>query len=87
MKKLDKGGGGAYNENVTNNKKNKMKHLKLFEMKQKHVITTPEYIILYNYFHRDFDKFMAGTTMRKSYMRELYCSGLNKIIKHFKTKK
>ena len=58
-----------------------MKHLALFEMKKKKIISTAEFIVLYNLFFRNFKEFVRQSRISKKRLRILYCSGMNKIIK------
>jgi len=61
-----------------------MRNVKLVQMRNLRVITTPEFMLLNAYFHGNFDQFLKGYGRNKQALRELYVSGMNKIKKHFK---
>jgi len=61
-----------------------MKHLFLIEMRNNRIITTPEYMVLYNFHFRNFQEYKNFCHISIKKLRELYKGGLNKIIKYNK---
>jgi hypothetical protein len=61
-------------------------HKKLLELRNKKIITTAEYMVLFNWFFRPQQQFFARLNfLNKKHLRTLYCSGMNKIKIYVKT--
>lgn len=56
----------------------------LREMRQKRIITIPEFMVLFNCFFYDIKKFKKSTGISYPRLRELYVSGIKKIISYKK---
>jgi len=70
---LDRVGVVVYNYNM--NTQNT--HQKLWSFRQKKIITTSEYAVLYNFFFGNFKDFKKDYNIK--FLRELYKSGMTKI--------
>ena len=62
-----------------------MRHEKLLQMRNTNIITTPEYMVLYNFYFRNINFFIREMNFSKKRARELFVSGINKIKKNVKT--
>lgn len=56
-------------------------------MRNKKIITTAEYMVIYNFHLADFDEFCEFIKIPRKKMREHYKNGLNKMIKYKKNEK
>lgn len=59
----------------------------LLAMREKKVITTPEYMVIFNCFFKNIHNFKNTTGLSYTKLRQLYLSGINKIIKYKKNEK
>lgn len=61
------------------------RHKKLFEMREKKIVTIPEYMVIYNFHFGHWQSFLDYVKIPKKRLRVLYASGMTKIKKYVKT--
>lgn len=60
-------------------------HSKLLDCRNKKIITTAEYMVLFNWYFGNWTQFLMRLNLSEKKLRELYISGINKIKRYVKT--